>query len=467
MRTPFRVVVSILSVLVVAGVLGGCSSRSGDVSSPVNAPQSFSDTGTETVPDRWWRAFGDTELNRYVDRALDDNFDLRTAWSRLRAARAVLERESASYYPNLDGSAGGQVTRNNPGDNEQLSLGLTAEYEVDLWGRIDSAVEAEEYRTRATLAEYRTAGISLSAEVARTWFRLVEQRRQLDLLNDQIETNRQVLQLIVRQYGNGQVRRADILRQEQLLESTREQKIAAESNLEVLKHQFATLLGRTPDEGVHVESARLPELPSVPETGLPTELVRRRPDVRSAYNQLRAADREVAVAVTDQYPRLSLTASLTSTDEDAADLFDDWARSFAAELTAPLLDAGQRDAEVDRTEAVRRQRLYEYGQAVLTAFREVEDALVEEQKLIERIQKIEDQLKLSEDTVERLRTQYLNGTVNYIDVLNALNEEQQLRRDRLTARLNLIETRVALYRALAGGFSMGEPGSEQPRRETR
>lgn len=471
MKTPVRFVLLVVSFLTFVGLLGACSSRSGSVDSPVDPPRTFSETGTERVPDRWWKSFGDTGLNRTVSRALDENFDLKTAWSRLRESRAVLERQSAELYPELIGSLSGDIRRTDSRQSfttrdEELSLGLTAEYEVDFWGRINSNVEAEEFRTRATRGDYQTAAISLSAEVTRVWYQLLQQHHQLSLLNEQVETNLQILNLIRKQFGAGQIRRADILRQKQLLESTREQKTRVKSSIQVLEHQLAVMLGRSPQKGLNYQVRELPSLPPVPRTGLPVELIRRRPDVRSAFNRLKASDRDLAAAISNQYPRLTFTASLSTFDDNATTLFEDWARSFAGDLTGPLLDANRLDAEVDRAEAVRRQRLYEYGQAVLTAFREVEDALAEEKNLIERIEKIEDQLKLAERTIERLRSQYLNGTVDYIKVLNALNEEQQLRRDRLSARLDLLETRVSLYRALAGGFSPDRPGTNNSGNQT-
>lgn len=453
-------VVFLIAVLAIS--LAGCATPRDTASPPVDdIPETFSDSGTQTVPDRWWRAFGDTELNRLVDRALDGNFNLMTAYNRLRAARAVVRRESASMYPNLEGFATGDVSRgevnNNSTDDEQLRLGLTSEYEVDLWGRIESGVEAERYRARATLADYRTAAISLSSEVSRTWYQLVEQYNQLELINQQIETNRKMLKLIKSRFSLGQIRSADILRQRQLLESTREQRIVVESRIQVLEHQLAVLLGKPPQEGIAYRPDTMPRLPPLPKTGLPVELIRRRPDVRSAFNRLKAADQDLAVAITDQYPRLTLTGSLSTTDADAEELFDDWARSLAADLTAPLLDAGRRDAEVDRTRSVKYQRLYEYGQTILTAFQEVEDALIQEKKQRQRIRSLEEQIDLAQRTIERLRFQYLNGTGDFLDVLQALTEEQQLRRDLLSARLVHMERRIALYRALAGGFEVERP----------
>lgn len=446
---------SILFVFVclLALPLLGCAARSPEQQSPVaeSAP-AFSDSGSDTVPAKWWQTFGDTQLNQLVDTALEQNFTLKTAWSRLRQARAVVDREEASLFPSLDGTASGEISRTDNTDNERLSLGLTAEYEVDLWGRIQSSVQAERYRARATLADYRTAAISLSAEVTRTWYQLLEQKQQLDLLNQQIKTNRSVYELLKTRFERGQIQSADLLRQQQLMESTREQKITVESRIRVLEHQLAVLLGQNPQSGLAYRPDTMPKLPPLPRTGLPAELIRRRPDVRSAYRQLQAADRDLAAAISNQYPRLTLTASLTTTDDDATELFDEWARSFAGELTAPLIDAGQRDAEVRRSRAVKYQRLHEYGQAILTAFRDVEDALVQERKQQQRIRNLRSQIELATETVKRLRSRYLNGTTDYIDVLNALTEEQQLRRDLLTARQTLREHRIALYRALAGGF---------------
>jgi outer membrane protein TolC len=162
----------------------------------------------------------------------------------------------------------------------------------------------------------------------------------------------------------------------------------------------------------------------------------------------------MAAAVSSQYPRLDLTAALSSTTRGANDLFEDWARSFSANLVGPIFDAGRRSAEVNRAEAVKNQRLYTYGQTILTAFQEVEDALVQEKKQTDRIKSLESQVRLAENTYEQVRLEYVNGISNFIDVLTALTDAQQLRRDLVSAKLARIEYRIALYRALAGGFEI-------------
>ena len=454
---------ALLSAAVLGVLLVGCASRTVEPPPPLDLETPFSASGEAEAPDRWWRALEDPELNTLIDRALQSNLGLKGAWERLRAARAVVDRESAALFPSLDGTA--EASTESGLDNRETFRGrdraraaLTATYEVDLWGRIRAGVAAERHRVRATRADYRAAALSLVAEVSRIWYRLVEARSRHDLLGEQMATNRKALALIRARFNTGQVRRADVLRQRQLLESVREQRLAAESRIGALEHQLALLLGRPPQEGIDYSAGGLPPLPPVPETGLPAELVRRRPDVRSAYHRLRAADQEVAVAVSSQFPRLSLSASAFSEGQTAADLYDDWVLSFAANLVAPLIDAGRRDAEVERTRAVERQRLYEYGQAILTAFREVEDALVQERKQRQRVASLRRQVRLAAESYQHLRHQYLNGVTGYLDVLTALSDRQDLRRQLLAAQRDLVEFRIGLYRALAGGFRTGREG---------
>jgi NodT family efflux transporter outer membrane factor (OMF) lipoprotein len=433
-------------------ILSNCSPKTSTVSLPVEPPQNFSESGTYEVPQKWWTVFDDENLNALVDSALQSNFSLQTAWQRLRASQAVLDRESASLFPSLNATGNAEINNRQSEfqQSQRFRLGLYSEYEVDLWGRIRASIDAQNYQVAATFADYQAAAISLSAEVARIYFQLIEARNQLNLAEKQVETNEKVLQLLKVRFSSGQIRSVDILRQVQLLESTREQQIFAESRLQVLQHALAVLLGKTPQTEIQLSNSVLPELPPIPETGVPAELIERRPDVRSAFNLLQAADRDLAAAISNQYPRITISASISSGAYDIQDLFTDWGRGIAGDLLAPLFRGNELSAEVDRAEAVKQQRLYEYGDAVLTAFREVEDALVQEKQQAKSIESIERQVELAMQTNQQLRSEYLNGMSNYLDVLTALDEEQQLRRDLLNSKLALLEYRIALYRAIAG-----------------
>ncbi len=454
--------VALLSLLLSALLFihTGCSVDSTPVTDIVDMPQGFSASGQQDIPDRWWTIFEDSQLNAIVAEVLNANFTLRSAWQRLREAEAVVVRESAGLYPMADGYAEGARTQSQSDDSGTSQLGLAAEYEVDLWGRIRSNVDARRYEAKARRADYQTVALSLAAETVLTWFRLNEAFAQTQLIREQIGANEKILRLLKSRFDSGQIRTADILRQQRLLESTREQLITAESRMGVLEHRLAVLMGKSPAMEAAYVYHPVPDLPPLPQTGVPAELVQRRPDVRTAFHQLQAADQRVAAAISDQYPRLTITASVYTTDTGTARLFDDWVRSFAGGLTAPLFDAGRREAEVHRTRAVKEQRLYSYGQAVLTAFQDVEDALILEEKQRERLISLTEQTSLAEETFERLNNEYLNGVSDYIDVLVALTNKQQLERDVIAARMTLLAYRISLYRALAGGLDTRQEDSQ-------
>lgn len=420
---------------------------------PVEPPGSFGTSGTAVVPDRWWEVFASPGLSERVEMALGGNFSLEATWFRLQEARASARREESALLPTLDGLVDGEIVREPRFDDEILGLGLAAGYEVDLWGRIGALADAEQFRAEAELADYRAAALTLAAEVSRTWFAIAEATAQLDLLSEQIQANEQIRELIAARVASGLLRGVDLLRQEELLEATREEKIVADARRRTLTHRMAVLLGRPPEGGGAIPDAELVPLPPLPVTGLPADLVRRRPDIERVRRLVLAADRELAAAMSARYPRLDLAAVLTTSTEGSSSLFEDWVRSFAAGLIQPLFDGGRRAADVDRTRALRDRRLAEYGQTVLESFQEVEDALVREEEQRRRLESLDRQEQLASRSVARLQTDYLNGVGNYLDVLAALTVEQRLRRDLLVAQLLLVEARIALYRALAGGFT--------------
>lgn len=398
-----------------------------------------------------------------IDEALRTNLQLAGDWQQFRAAMAVVKREKSFLWPDIQASARTAISRPEPdfAGGENLQVGVSAAYEIDLWGRIRSGIEAEEFRAQATYFDFQAAAMSLSAETAITWYQLVSARKQLELINRQIETNEDIVRLIRARFTGGQIRAVDILRQEQLLESTRDQRIIYETNIEVLRNQLAVLLGRPPQNEGRIAGDSLPKLPPLPATGLPLELVRRRPDVRQAYNLVLAADRDMAQAIRNKYPRISLNLEGQMRSNNYSSLFQDWAYTLAGNIVAPLIYGGRLRAEVDRTQALKNQVLYDYGQTVLVSFREVEDALIREQKQKERIEVLEKRLELARKTSEQLRIEFLNGLSDYLDVLLQLDQQQQLQRDMIEARQSLLEIRISLYRALAGDFGYEPPEKDR------
>ena len=441
-----------------------------DFSPPVRLPEKFSASGAAAAPDKWWTALGDQNLNKLIEQALAGNFSLQSTWARLAQARATVRGSSADLWPTLDGGAGAErsrtvtVVRQRDGTSRRntvletdLSLGLDISYEVDLWGRVRSTRDAAALDLLATREDLHAAAITLSGEVADTWYQLLEQRRQLKLLAEQVKTNRDYLELITLRFRHGQVGATDVLQQRQLLESTQGEIAQSEAIVKVLGHELAILLGRSPKERVAPDDAKLPALPPLPNTGLPADLVQRRPDVRSTRMAVQAADKRVAAAIADCFPRISLTATGDTSAQYLRNLFDNWVATMAANLAAPIFDGGERLAEVDRTKAAASESLNDYAQVVLDALGEVEDALAQEAQQQKYVKSLGEQVDLSRQSTEQTRENYMKGAGNFLRFLTTLLSHQRLQRTHLQARRELIQFRIDLYRALGGSWQMKQP----------
>lgn len=441
-----------VSVLLVCLLSGCVTGGPRPVFSPASLPQ-LSAGGPATVPDRWWQEFSDAGLDRQINLALGQNFELATALQRLRAARALTRREASDLLPDLDGVVDLGHTFRPQTNRTQTSWGLDAAYQVDLWGQIQSRVDAERLRAEATREDYQAIALSLAAEVARTWFSLIEAHAQLSLLDEQLATNRDGLTAVELRFATGgQGGSPDVLRQRQLVQSTREQATIVRADIALLEHQLAVLTGQPPQTARYVPGVRFPDLPELPTVSLPAELLGRRPDVKASYLAFAAADRDVEVAVTDQYPRLDLSASLRNSADHPEALFRDFFFSIGGQLVGPILDGGQRRAEVERTSAVRCQRFNEYRQTILVALQEVEDGLALEKYQIERIRLLEQQLELAQSASDQLRQRFITADASFLDILSAIQSQQRLQRTMLSARLELILIRIGLYLSLAGDF---------------
>ncbi len=436
-------------LVAVLGVLSGCRGAPVPVDRlpDVGAPEAFSRTGDQVPTDDWWTQFEDPLLTGHVERALEANRELESVWHAFREASAVARRTAAAKRPVVDLFADGTVWRGTEsGSFEEAAVGAALGYELDLWGRLEASRRADVFEAYASLGDYHTAVVSLTAEVARTWYRMLEAELQVAVLDEQILANEQILSLIEPRVAAQQLRSVDLLRQETLIEARRETRIEAETDAQVLRNQLAVLTGRAPGVMEATEVGPLPTLPPLPDTGVPIERVRRRPDVRAARDRVMAGDQELGAALRDRYPSLNLRARAGS----GAGVFEGFIASFAGGVLAPVVDGGRRAAEIDRTTAERDRLRALYAQTILVAFREVEDALVTEDRERRRLESIERQLDLAERSSSRLREDYFNGQGSYLDVLAAITNEQELRRERLTTRRRLIEARIGLYRALAG-----------------
>ena len=413
-------------------------------------------------PERWWEEFKDPELNALIEEALSGSFTLKEAWARLNQARALAVQAGSGLYPDLTGTAGAsqgrQGTENGPGDTQTIkdySLGLASTYELDLWGRIRSEREAVLLEVTATREDVNAAAMTVAAEVTNRWVNIISQRMQKALLEQQLQTNQTYLELVELRFHNAMVSALDVYQQRQVVETVRAQIPLIEAQEQLLMHELALLLGKPSQTPIEITSKTLPAPMAIPATGLPADLLSARPDIRSAGLRLYAADWQVATARANRLPSIRLTASASYGAGELDMIFKNWLVNLAANLTAPIFDGNRLKAEVDRVEAVADEQLSAYRRTVLNAIKEVEDALVSEEKQRQHIRALEAEIDASRRALDQARDRYLKGLNDYLPVLTQLLTVQGLERDLIQRRTESLIYQVNLYRALGGTWTEG------------
>lgn len=419
--------------------------------------------------DRFWTQFNDPQLNALVDEALRANLDLRTAMARVDEARALLQLARSSLYPSVDAQVSASRSRrstaianNFPGPTltTDYSAGLLAAYEVDLWGRVRSGVNAAEYQLLATRYSVETVRIALAAQVADTYFALRGFDAELRLSRDTLVTRGDAERLLKQRFDAGlasefDYRQAAAERATVAASVPPLQRAIAQS-----ESALAVLAGRNPREVFTPEVARgldLDAMTAAPEVpaGLPSDLLERRPDIRQAEASLVAANARISEARAQYFPSLTLTASYGGESADLADLFTAPARvwSVAGSLLQPIVAAGRISAQVDAATARREQAQIAYVQSVQAAFRDVHDALIAHRSARESLLAQEERRSELSHALQLADARYKSGYSTYLEVLDAQRNLLEAERARLLAARERQSALVDLYKALGGGWS--------------
>jgi len=407
----------------------------------------------------WWESVGSPELTRLINDALSGSFSLKEAWARLNQARALAVQAGAAVYPELGATGSADYSRSrsdltagsSEGD-EKYTVGLVSSYEIDLWGRIRSQRESALLDADASRSDLHTAMVTIAGEVADRWVRIISQRLQKQLLEKQLQNNLTILELIELRFRKAMVSALDVYQQKQAVERVRAQIPLVEAETQLLMHELAVLLGRPPRADLDLLQKEMPAIGPFPAVGLPADLLANRPDVRAAGVRLQSAQWQVSAARANRLPALRLTADAQYGRSDLDLLFDTWLLSLAADLTAPIFDGGRRAAEVDRTRALVDENLWAYRRTVLTAVKEVEDAMVSEIRQREHIEGLKAVNATAQKGLEEAIGRYRNGLSDYLPVITQLLSFQDLERNLIVQQEQLIRYRIGLYRALGGGW---------------
>jgi NodT family efflux transporter outer membrane factor (OMF) lipoprotein len=449
--------ITAFGVAALLSILTGCSLHQPQQATlPVAIPPAYVEPGDASPAiERWWESFADPQLNALIDEAFAANLDLDQAFARLQQTEAQLQSTAAAQRPFLTllGESKEEKTPSFFDDIQGSShrFSAAAGYEVDLWRKLASRTRGARLDLAASRREVETLYLTLAARVADLYFLAVEQRAQLALTDRNIAAFADTLERVERRYREGLVPALDVYQSRQNLAGARSRRPQFENSLAATEHALAVLLGRYPGGAAAGGLAALPAIAEQFATGLPSQLLARRPDVEAALLRLQASDARIAAAIADRFPSVNLLANYgyMRTAFSTGDIVGTfW--NVAVDLAQPILDGGRRAAEVERNRAVFRENLARYQQAVLTAFQEVEDALVANRTTEERISFLAQREEASEAALRLALDGYLQGLSDYLPVLTAQGLQFDAESQLLAARRQLFADRITLARALGG-----------------
>ncbi len=456
--------------LLLAALLAGCAVQPDYRRPEVELPAAWRESGTRAPEaEKWWRVYSDAALERLVAEAHAANADLAAAAARVDEARALLARSDADRLPAADASftrgrslsstATGLLPPDVPRERNDYRAALAVSYEVDLWGRLAIASQAAKADLLASEAARETVWITLSADVAKGYFALRALDAQVEATRRALALREEWLALQEKRYAGGVISEYDYRQLEAEVAAARAQLLPLQREREAQEAALAVLLGRSPRAVLEDPVARgavagAPEAllaPVVP-SGLPSELLLRRPDLVEAEHRLVAANARVAVARSAYFPSVTLTGLLGSEAAALAGLFSGPAGvwSFAATLAQPIFSGGRLEAEVDAASARERQLLARYQGAIRNAFREVRTALSAQTRAREGFEAESARVRALESALRLARLRYANGLASQLEAIDA-------ERGLLAARIAQLEALRAqraavadLYRALGG-----------------
>ncbi len=467
---------SALFVLALCPALSGCILGSERPELNLDVPAAYragpKGAAADSAPPAvdWWRGFRSSELTALMDAAQVYNYDIAVAIAQIIQADAQVGVSGAALLPTISGNASAERERTSGGSSGSLggnvvssggtnlsiySTGLTASYILDFWGKNRATLAASEESATASRYNREVVTLTTMATVANTYFTILAAQDQLRVTRQNLAAAERILALIKTQFAGGTASQLDVSQQEALVATER----AAIPPLEVTRDQniaaLAVLVGRAPANfSVRGGSTGQIVVPRVT-PGLPSELLYQRPDIRQAEATLAASNFSVEAARAAFFPQIQLTGTTGVQSTALASLFTPgaWFYTMTASLTQPIFDGFLLESQLKQAKGVQLQDLQSYRKAVISAFSDVEKALIglHQFTLQERLQ--QDVVAASRKAFEVAETQLRGGTVNLITVLQAEQTLFNAENNLITVRLNKLEAASSLFQALGGGWT--------------
>jgi multidrug efflux system outer membrane protein len=454
-----------LLAVAVGLALGGCASVGPDYERPaVDVPVNWEvsiQQANELANTRWWEQFQDPVLNELIQTALQDNKDVKIAAARVEEYLGRYGVTRADQFPQISANADGARTRNsesggvtlggNPTNSYQVDLGVS--FELDLWGKLRRATEAARADLLATEESRRTVILTLVSQLANAYIQLLDYDKQLVVTQATLQTRSESVRINGLRFKAGLISELDYQQAVAEYQSAAVQVPILERQIAQQQNAISLLLGRNPGQirrGSDLERLVLPIVPS----GLPSDLLERRPDIRQAEQQLIAANAQIGVAKAAFFPSISLTGLLGTASNDLSDLFKGPSRTwqFAGSLAQPIFTGGALTGQLQVAEALQQQALLNYQQTIQNAFAEVDNGLIEVAKLREQLKDQAAQIKALQRTVDLATLRYQNGYSDYLTVVDAERNLYTAQLQYVQDQGNLFTALANLYKVLGGGW---------------
>ncbi len=412
----------------------------------------------------WWLKFNDPTLNTLIERAFKENFNLKEALFRLTAAEAEVKKANATLWPEFSGHIGGGQRAFGNKSSSNYQYGIQASYEIDVFQRLKNYRSQKVLEKEATKEDVKALLLSLSSRVAETYYQIIKYNQKIKVqkeINKELEKTYELVRL---RYLNGLVTSLDVYQAHQNLMANKALIPVYEERLEANKNALSILLGKPPSDSEieclvnSLTRARLPELTIWFDHGLPSELLKNRPDIRSSYLRLYAQDKRLAQALSDLFPRFELSAIFSGENMEPGHLFD-YREAFwqvFLRMTQPIFMGGRLRAQVEIELARLKELSAKYESTVLNAFKEVEDILSLEKRLKEHLEILKKRLKDLEKSIRLSLFRYSYGISDFLPVLQAQTSYQTVIQDIISKEYELIAARIGLAKVIGGRWMENE-----------
>lgn len=455
--TKIFIILSIMSLLVASCKIGKHYTRP-DMELPDMLDSTYNAADSISIADLPWNdVYADTLLQDLIELTLENNKDLLIAAARVKELAALKRIDVANLFPDVALRVYAEKEQDNYGgnnadDNNQFDLKARITWEIDLWGKLRWAKDKSMAQFLASVENQRALQMSLVANVAEAYFELVALDNELRIVNQTVDARREGLELARLRYEGGLTsemtyRQAQVeLASAEALVPDLEQKISLKEN------EIAFLAGEYPRAIGRVEQPEDVILPVSLPVGLPSTLLERRPDVRKAEQDLIAANAQVGIAYTNMFPRISLTADLGAESDQLGDILKSPYHLISGTLLQPIVGLWKNKSQHKAAQAAYEQAVYAYEKAVLNAFMDAYNAIVQFNKTREIYESQYRLERSSRSTLDLAQLQYMNGVIGYLDLLDAQRTYLSAQIDLSNAVRDKQIAVVNLYKALGGGW---------------